>query len=298
MTTLDTSSRSVPRTTIQSKTSRNIIRQFTPNWFAATMGTGIVSVALGQFPEHLMIFTAGEALWALNIVFFSACSVIYAVRWLAYPHEAKLVFEHPVMSMFFGCIPMGLATILNGFLIFGIPHFGNAAIAIASGLWWIDVALAVGLGLAVPFLMFTRQSHSMEQMTSVWLLPVVAAEVAAVSGGLLLPHIADTPSQLTVLLASYVLWALSVPLAMGILVVLFLRLILHKLPTASMAASSWLALGPIGTGALGMFVLSANATDVLTEHGLGLLANAISGASLLAGILCGDMVCGGSPWPP
>ena len=28
-----------------------IIRQFTPNWFAATMGTGILAIALAQLPD-------------------------------------------------------------------------------------------------------------------------------------------------------------------------------------------------------------------------------------------------------
>ncbi len=283
MTTLDTSTRSVPRTTARGKLG--IIRQFTPNWFAATMGTGILSVSLGQFPEYAVVFGAGELLWFFNILLFTTFTLIYATRWVRYPEEAKRVFDHPVMSMFFGCIPMGLATIINGFLIFGIAHIGERAVDIAYSLWWLDVALSVGIGLAIPFMMFTRQSHAMEQMTSVWLLPVVASEVAAVSGGLLLPHIADMSSQLSILLASYVLWALSVPLAMCILVVLFLRMALHKLPPANMAASSWLALGPIGTGALGMFVLSANATDILAAHGFGAVASAVSGASLILGVV-------------
>ncbi|MBA8902250.1 TDT family transporter [Phyllobacterium sp. P30BS-XVII] len=283
MTTLDTSTRSVPLTTARGKLG--IVRQFTPNWFAATMGTGILSVSLGQFPEYAVVFGAGELLWFFNILLFTTFTLIYATRWLRYPEEAKRVFDHAVMSMFFGCIPMGLATILNGFLIFGIAHIGERAVDIAYSLWWLDVALSVGIGLAIPFMMFTRQSHAMEQMTSVWLLPVVASEVAAVSGGLLLPHIADISSQLSILLASYVLWALSVPLAMCILVVLFLRMALHKLPPANMAASSWLALGPIGTGALGMFVLSANATDILAAHGFGAVASAVSGASLILGVV-------------
>ena len=42
----------------------------------------------------------------------------------------------------------------------------------------------------IPFLMFTRQKHAIDQMTAVWLLPVVAGEVVAASGGLLAPHIA------------------------------------------------------------------------------------------------------------
>ncbi|MBA8878393.1 TDT family transporter [Phyllobacterium myrsinacearum] len=283
MTTLDTSTPSIARS--NQRTGYGIIRQFTPNWFAVTMGTGILSVALGQFPGQAPAFAVGELLWLVNIGLFATFTLAYLARWLLYPQEARRVFDHPVMSMYFGCIPMGLATIINGFLIFGIAHLGEGAVTIAYNLWWIDVAMSVGFGLAIPFLMFTRQSHVMEQMTSVWLLPVVASEVAAVSGGLLLSHIAEPSTQLSVLLASYVLWALSVPLAMCILVVLFLRMALHKLPPANMAASSWLALGPIGTGALGMFVLSANASDILAAQGLGAVASAISGTSLIAGII-------------
>ena len=32
---------------------REVIRQFTPNWFAATMGTGILALTLGQLPVQI-----------------------------------------------------------------------------------------------------------------------------------------------------------------------------------------------------------------------------------------------------
>ena len=47
---------------------REVIRQFTPNWFAATMGTGVLALALAQLPVQLpgvRFFAA--ALWLLNI---------------------------------------------------------------------------------------------------------------------------------------------------------------------------------------------------------------------------------------
>lgn len=99
--------------------SREVVRQFTPNWFAVTMGTGILAVALAQTPFRAM----GEVLWVANIVLFSLFTVIYAARWAIFPGEVKQVFNHPVMAMFFGCIPMGLATIINGFLIYGAQRF-------------------------------------------------------------------------------------------------------------------------------------------------------------------------------
>ncbi|WP_082471908.1 TDT family transporter [Rhizobium sp. Leaf321] len=263
----------------------HVIRNFTPNWFATTMGTGILSVALAQFPGHPWLFAVGLGLWLFNILLFATCTVLYAARWTLYFHEASQVFSHSVVSMFFGCIPMGLATIINGFLIYGIPHIGDTAVTIATTLWWIDVILSLACGLAIPFMMFTRQSHSIDQMTAVWLLPIVASEVAAVSGGLLLPHITGAQTQLTVLMTSLVLWACSVPLAMSVLVILFLRMAVHKLPHVNMAASSWLALGPIGTGALGLLVMSQTGPAVLAANGLASVAPAFGGASFLGAIL-------------
>ncbi len=47
---------------------REVIRQFTPNWFAVTMGTGILSLALVQFPVHIPGLRAlAEGLWFFNI---------------------------------------------------------------------------------------------------------------------------------------------------------------------------------------------------------------------------------------
>jgi C4-dicarboxylate transporter/malic acid transport protein len=261
------------------------IRQFSPNWFTATMGTGIAALAVNQFPVPVPALHAiGQALWLANIALFTLFAALYTARWVLFPGEARRIFGHSVMSMFFGAIPMGLATILNGFLAFGIPLWGPAAVDIARALWWIDAAMAVLCGVAVPFLMFTRQDHAMEKMTAVWLLPVVAAEVTAASGGLLVPHLADTEA-FRILMLSYALWAFSVPIALSILVILVLRLILHRLPHPDMAASAWLALGPIGTGALGLLLLGADAPHVFAAAGLTGIGTVADGIGVIGGAM-------------
>ncbi len=73
----------------------NVIRNFTPNWFATTMGTGILSVALAQFPGHSWLFAMGQALWLFNILLFAICTALYAARWTLYFHEASRVFPTP-----------------------------------------------------------------------------------------------------------------------------------------------------------------------------------------------------------
>jgi C4-dicarboxylate transporter/malic acid transport protein len=265
---------------------REVIRQFTPNWFAATMGTGILSAVLTQLPVHIPgMFQLAEALWMLNIVMFLTFSFLYTARWVLFFDEARRVFGHSTVSMFFGTIPMGMATIINGFLTFGLSRWGDAALHLAEVLWWLDVAMSLACGVLIPFMMFTRQEHSIDQMTAVWLLPVVAAEVAAASGGLLAPHLADSHSQFSVLITSYVLWALSVPVAFSMLTILLLRMALHKLPHASMASSSWLALGPISTGAFGLMVLGADAPAIFATNGLSGVGEIASGLGLIAGII-------------
>ncbi|WLH86697.1 TDT family transporter [Pseudomonas sp. FP2338] len=264
---------------------REVIRQFTPNWFAATMGTGVLALALAQLPFSLPgLHVIAEGLWLFTIGLFVLFSLLYAARWVMFFHEARRIFGHSTVSMFFGTIPMGLATILNGLLLFGLPRWGSEVIPLAEALWWLDVAMALACGVLIPFMMFTRQEHSIDQMTAVWLLPVVAAEVAAASGGLLAPHLADAQAQLVMLVTSYVLWAFSLPVAFSILTILMLRMALHKLPPANMAASSWLALGPIGTGALGMLLLGGDAPAIFAANGLPGVGEMANGLGVVAGI--------------
>ncbi|WP_016704410.1 TDT family transporter [Pseudomonas chlororaphis] len=264
---------------------REAIRQFTPNWFAATMGTGVLALALTQLPLRIPgLHLLAEGLWLFTIVLFVLFSAAYAARWIMFFDEARRIFGHSTVSMFFGTIPMGLATIINGFLLFGVPRWGDGVVQLAELLWWLDVALSLACGVLIPYMMFTRQEHRIDQMTAVWLLPVVAAEVAAASGGLLAPHLVDAHSQLVMLVTSYVLWAFSLPVAFSILTILLLRMALHKLPHESMAASSWLALGPIGTGALGMLLLGADAPAIFAANGMAGMGEIAEGLGLVAGI--------------
>ncbi|AXY55289.1 C4-dicarboxylate ABC transporter [Acinetobacter chinensis] len=243
---------------------REVIRQFTPNWFTVTMGTGVVALILPEFLfAHELLLRIATLLWQINTVLFSVFSILYLLRWLIYPHEARQIFSHSSMALFLGTIPMGLATVLNGFLKFGLPLYGDVAVQIAQVLWYTDVVLAVAIGIIVPFCMFNHQQHELQTMTAMWLLPIVACEVAATSGGLLVVHLPAGQEAVGILFAGYVLWGMSVLPAFAVLTILMLRLALHKLPGKELAISGWLALGPIGTGALALLVLGAQAPQVL-----------------------------------
>jgi C4-dicarboxylate transporter/malic acid transport protein len=254
------------------------------------MGTGILALVLGQIagaPDHVL-WRVGHGLWLVNIGFFIVFAGLYGARWLFYGKEAQRIFGHNVVSMFIGAIPMGLSTLISGAVVFGVPSapdWAPSIVQIAFGFWWLDVVMSVCCGAFIPYLMFTRQEHSIDQMTGVWLLPVVAAEVCAASGGVLAPHLASADWQFVTLVTSYAMWAYSVPVAFSILAILLLRLALHKLPQDNMAASIWLALGPISTGALGMLIMGNDAPAIFSPHGLALLGDVAHGGGILAAIV-------------
>lgn len=266
--------------------SKDVIRHFTPNWFTATMGTGVVSMILIQLPfAQSFLFKLATLLWQFNIVLFSVFSVLYLLRWFLFPHEAKQIFNHPNMSLFLGAIPMGLATILNGFLSFGVGLYGEVAIHIAQALWYIDVFLALAIAWIVPFCMFSRQNHQLHTMTAIWLLPVVACEVAASSAGMLVEHLPADLHSFHLLMGGYVLWGISVLPAFAILTILMLRMALHQLPEKEVAISSWLSLGPIGTGALGLLLLGQQAQRVAPNVGFDQFANVFQALGVVGSLV-------------
>jgi tellurite resistance protein TehA-like permease len=88
----------------------HVVREFTPNWFSVTMGTGALALALNQMPVPVPgIYDFAGGLWLLDILLFTLCAVIYGARWILFFDEARRIVRHSVLSMFLGAIPMGLA---------------------------------------------------------------------------------------------------------------------------------------------------------------------------------------------
>ncbi|MGF6851251.1 TDT family transporter [Paraburkholderia sp. CI3] len=248
------------------------IRQFTPNWFAMTMGNGIVFLVLAALPVHFSGQRAISAsLWGVDIVLYAIFAAMFAARWICFPETIKPLLHHPLQSMFLGALPMGLAPIINGIVLFAGQRFGAGAYTLAYVLWCFDAVLAVVVAIGVPYLIFTEQIHAFERLTAVLLLPIVAPEVAASSAATLAPHLAAETARV-VIGAGYVLWAISVPLAFSVLTIVFFRLVIHKLPHRDLGPSSWLTLGPIGTGALGLLTLGQAAPGAFAGTSLASVA--------------------------
>ncbi|VXC09022.1 C4-dicarboxylate transporter/malic acid transport protein [Pseudomonas sp. 8Z] len=260
------------------------IRHFTPNWFAMTMGTGVLALVMahvsGQVPGLLWL---AEGVWLFDVLLFALFSLLLLLRLVLFRDTLWPMLLHPVQSMFLGAIPMGLAVLIKGLLLFGVPRWGEAVYAVAHVLWWLDAALALLAAMLVPYLMFTRQQHALEKLTAVWLLPIVAPEVAASTAGALAPHLpAEAARQ--VLVTGFVLWGVSLSLAFSLITLVLLRLALHKLPDTDFAATSWLPLGPLATGCLGLLSMGQAAPLAFAATPLASAAELARDMGLIGGL--------------
>ncbi len=270
--------------TAQPSALRAIVSQFTPHWFAMTMGTGVLALVVARlpwvFPAQLLL---AEGLWLFGVLLYALFSLLFIARLALCRDSVWPMLLHPVQSMFLGAIPMGLAVLLGGLLLFAAPRWGAWVYTLAHGLWWYCALLSLAAALLVPYLMFTRQQHALEKLTAVWLLPIVAPEVAASSAGLLVPQL-DAAAARAVLVAGVVLWGLSLSLAFSLITLVLLRLAIHKLPDTDFAATSWLPLGPLATGCLGLLSLGHGAPAAFAGTPLAGAAQLASDFGLLAGL--------------
>ncbi|MCQ4271171.1 TDT family transporter [Pseudomonas kuykendallii] len=268
------------------------VRHFTPNWFAMTMGTGVLALVIANLPWAF----AGRddlafALWLINALLFVTFSLLFVARCLLFRDTFMPMLTHPVQSMYLGAIPMGLATLISGMTLFGARHLGNGVYPLAQALWWVDALLAMGTAMLVPYLMFTRQDHALEKLTGVWLLPIVAPEVAASAAGVLVPHLSAEAAR-QMLAVGYLMWGMSLSLAFSLITLVLLRLALHKLPDTDFAATSWLPLGPLSTGCLGLLSMGRDAP-------LAFAGTPLQGAAELArdiGLIGGLALWGAALW--
>jgi C4-dicarboxylate transporter/malic acid transport protein len=256
------------------------LSRFTPNWFTTGMGTGITAIGAFLLPGGAAwLKTAATGLWLLNLVLVTVLSVLMLLRWILDRKTTETILHDPVQSMFLGAIPMAVTTVVNGFVLMGPAVFGPAAFLIAERLWLFNVGLAVASGIVVPYAMFVRHEHSLQHMTGIWLMPIVPAEVVAASGGLIIPHVHSVVAAKALVVVSLGLWAFSVPLAFLVLGVLFLRLALHRLPPREMAISTWISLGTLGTGVMGLMGIGRSLPTLF-----GALGTAMTGAATLGAL--------------
>jgi len=114
--------------------------------------------------------------------------------------------------------------------------------------------------------MFHLQNHSLDKLSAAYLLPVVPAVVAAASGSLVASVLPPDYAFIT-LCVSCAMMGAGIALSLIVITLFFLRLSVHKLPTREVIVSSFIPLGALGQGVIGIVNFGVVARNVLPAVG-------------------------------
>jgi len=142
---------------------------------------------------------------------------------------------------------------LHTYFGFGGPAFLYALWA----LWWCDVAVAVSICFGQLHFMITRQSHQINEMTTIWLLPIVTLIVASSTGAVVAQAMIplDVSRVCLTLAVCLTLVVVGVTLAMMVFTIYLHRLIVHGLPQGISIFSAFLPLGPLGQSGYAFLIM-------------------------------------------
>jgi C4-dicarboxylate transporter/malic acid transport protein len=241
------------------------LANITPNWFAAVMGTGIVAVAAASLPEQFPgLRTAATVVWGLAAALLVTLILATAGHWRRYRETARGHVADPVMACFYGAPPMALLTVGAGTLLLGRDVVGPAAAVGADWVLWL-AGTAGGLLCAavIPYRMFTRPLTSPGSAFGGWLMPVVPPMVSAATGALLVPHAPAGQVRLTLLLACYAMFGISLIASLIVITLIWGRLAHGDAGPARLVPTLWIILGPLGQSVTAANLLGAAAKDAL-----------------------------------
>ena len=183
----------------------------------------------------------------LCALWLAVLAVAEVIHWTRFRAAALAHARNPVMVQFYGAPPMALLTVGAGALLLGPALIGaHAALAIDAVLWPLGTVAGLASSVAVPYLMITRPDAAADAPFGGWLMPVVPPMVSAATGALLIPHLPAGQLRLTMLLACYAMFGLSLIASLVIIPQIWQRLVRHSAGPAVMVPTLWIVLGPLG----------------------------------------------------
>jgi C4-dicarboxylate transporter/malic acid transport protein len=240
-----------------------------PNWFATAMGTGIIAVAASSLPwQSRALHVSSVLVWVLAAALLVTLLVTAARTWAHDGGAARRHLLDPAMAPFFGAAPMALLTVGAGTLLLGRDVIGlRLALEIDWTLWLAGTVTGLLAAAIVPYLMITRHENRVDSAFGGWLMPVVPPMVSASTGALLIPHTPAGPLRVSMLIAGYAMFGLSLIASAAVIRLICIRLVRHGVGEARTVPTLWIVLGPLGQSITAVNLLGGAAHEALPARG-------------------------------
>lgn len=254
-----------------------------PNWFAAVMGTGIVSVAAHavgglEFGGHPLgggasvLAGSAVAFWLLACVIFVIVVAATVAHWCAHPEAARAHHTHPVIAHFYGAVPMATLTVGTSTLVAGSAVIGHgAAVAVDVVCFTVGTLGGVATAILIPMHLLIGRSETRGGAYGGWLMPVVAPMVSASAAAVLAGSLGSMGVRRIVLVVGAASFVFSLLLAAPIIVAAVRRLVRTGRGPDVLAPTWWIVLGPLGQSVTAACLLAVAAGGVTDESTARLL---------------------------
>ncbi|KAF8716699.1 hypothetical protein AX14_012237 [Amanita brunnescens Koide BX004] len=240
-------------------------------YFAVIMGTGGISTLFDIFPygQGLPMKILSLVVFFLNLSLFLVFSVWAIARYWLHPEDWVHTMKNPTLSLFWGCFPMGFATIMNvavNVLSESFSFGGKSFLYSVWAVWWVNVVISSACCWGMVHYMFTSQVHSLEQMTPAWLLPVVTLIVCSSSAGVLANALREYSRSHALVTLTTAIFIVTVGFTLSFLIfaIYFQRLFIHGLPAGASTLTVFLPLGPTGQAGFSVILIGQNLNEILS----------------------------------
>ena len=124
-------------------------------------------------------------------------------------------------------------------------------------LWTGGTLLGLTTAVRIPYLMMTAHRILPDSAFGGWLMPVVRPMVSAATGAALIPTLAAGQARLTMILACYAMFGISLLATLFTVPQIWQRLVHHKTGPATSVPTVWIVLGPLGQSVTAANLLAA-----------------------------------------
>lgn len=257
-------------------------------------GTGIIAVILHQLKYQ---FTGLDVIsyifWLLTIIFLTLLLAIFALKIVIFPKVVAETLRTEIgETACLASISITFTSIIQMMDLSLVDAWGPGWGMATLVLWWINAAMAVVACIGITYVFMKYEAPGVRGLTPVANLPVIAALTAAAGGGVVCRYgELDEGLQVPVIIVSYLLIGMALPIAFAVATIFMARLFDQSSPAGMTLYQDMILCGPWGQGSFALQILG----DVVTrgsfaKYGRGVFltmdaAGPIGFASMFAGLL-------------
>ncbi|GJC84348.1 sulfite efflux pump SSU1 [Colletotrichum liriopes] len=237
---------------------RNAIRNFSTQWFLVPQGTAILATILRQLDYRFNGLTIISYLfWVAAMALLLSMVSIYAIRLVLHPKHVIHSLKHDEVELAgLSSISIAFTSVVQMASLTLVSSWGGPWSKIVYVLWWVAFGLAAVIVIILPFVLIKVYPSGVPHISPATQLPLIAALTAAAGGGTICNSaMLSSDQQVPVIIVSYILIGMALPLAFALDVLFWARLLGNYHPPKQKAFQDMILCGPWGQSSFALQML-------------------------------------------